>query len=38
MWLSVVYANGKAVRVFSLDFVDHDKIRPLEKKVGKSKK
>ena len=37
MWLSVVYANGKAIRVFSHDFVDQDKIRPLEEKVGKQK-
>jgi len=33
-----VYENGKAVRVFGHDFVDHDKIRPLEEKVGNSKK
>jgi len=32
MWLSVVYEDGKVVRVFSRDFVDHDKIRPLEEK------
>jgi len=37
MWLSVVYANGKAVRIFSHDFLDQNKIRPLEEKVGKQK-
>lgn len=30
MWLAVVYEDGKVVRVYSHDFVDHDKIRPLE--------
>ena len=38
MWLSVVYEEGKAVRVFSHDFVDHDKIRPLEEKRSAPKK
>jgi hypothetical protein len=32
MWLSVVYEDGKVIRVFSRDFFDHDKIRPLEEK------
>ncbi len=32
MWLSVVYADGKVIRVFSRDFIDKDKIRPLEEK------
>jgi|ERR1043166_7147441 hypothetical protein len=32
MWLSVVYEDAKVVRVFSRDFVDQDKIRPLEEK------
>jgi hypothetical protein len=30
MWLAVVYEDGKVVRVYSRDFVDHDKIRPIE--------
>jgi len=33
MWLAVVYEGGKVVRVYSHDFVDHDKIRPLEEKA-----
>ena len=35
MWLSVVYEGGKVVRVYSRDFVDYDKIRPLEEKIRK---
>jgi len=35
MWLSVVYEDGKVIRVFSRDFVDHDKIRPLEEKSSR---
>jgi hypothetical protein len=31
MWLSLVYDDGKVVRVFSDRFVDYDKIRLLEK-------
>jgi len=34
MWLSVVYEDGKVVRVLSRDFVDHDKIRPLEERTS----
>ena len=33
MWLAIVYEDGKVVRVYSHDFVDHDKIRPLEEKA-----
>jgi hypothetical protein len=33
MWLAVVYEDGSVVRVYSHDFVDHDKIRPLEDKA-----
>ena len=35
MWLSIVYEDAKVVRVFSRDFVDQDKIRPLEKKSSR---
>jgi hypothetical protein len=35
MWLSVVYEDAKVVRVLSHDFVDHDKIRPLEEKASR---
>jgi hypothetical protein len=35
MWLAIVYEEGKVVRVFSHDFVDHDKIRPLEEKASR---
>jgi len=35
MWLSVVYKDGKVVRVFSRDFVDYDKIRPLEQRTSR---
>lgn len=34
MWLAVAYVDGKVVRVYSQDFVDHDKIRPLEEKAS----
>jgi hypothetical protein len=30
MWLAVVYEDGRVVRVYSHDFVDHDKIKRLE--------
>ncbi|HMP72867.1 MAG TPA: hypothetical protein PKE55_06335 [Kiritimatiellia bacterium] len=38
MWLSVVYENGRVVRVFSHDFMDYDKIRPLEVKSANNRR
>ncbi len=33
MWLTVVFDDSKVVRVFSHDFVDHEKIKALEQKI-----
>jgi|GEM_PF-1880345 len=30
MWLAIVYDKGKVIRVFSDDFIDHEKIRAIE--------
>lgn len=38
MWLAVVYKEGKVIRVFSEDFIDYDKIAPLEKSWSRTKK
>lgn len=35
VWLAIVYEDGQVVRVFSHDFVDHERIRPLEERLAR---